>query len=172
MEDNKAAVDEARRAEQHAAMKSKVEKDVNADIVAQAEHAAPAEVQKVAEVGTAFRGKAIDEVVKTDRETGRARGIARSGQFVDYIFFAIYTLLAVRLALALMAANSTNGFVQLIRGVTGPLYAPFRGIVSSPSTEEGNTLAVPILIAIVAYAILHGGIKALMRLVAHRKTEI
>jgi uncharacterized protein YggT (Ycf19 family) len=104
--------------------------------------------------------------------TRPAREIARGGQIVDYIFYTIYTLLAVRLALALMAASSTNGFVQFIRAVTGPLYAPFRGIVSSPATEEGNTLAVPILIAIVAYAILHGGIKALMRIGAHRKTDI
>jgi hypothetical protein len=172
MENNKAAIDEARRAEQHAAMKSKVEKDVNADIIAQAGHAAPAEAEKAAQVGVTFRDDAINAVVRADREAGRARGIARGGQVVDYLFYTIYTLLAVRLALALIAANSRSGFVQLIRAVTGPLYEPFRGIVSSPSTEQGNTLAMPILIAIVAYAILHGGIKALMRLVAHRRTDI
>jgi hypothetical protein len=47
----------------------------------------------------------------------------------------------------------------------------FRGIVSSP-TAEGFTLALPIVIAILAYLVLHAGIKALLRLIAHRKTEI
>jgi hypothetical protein len=33
-------------------------------------------------------------------------------------------------------------------------------------------LALPIVIAIVAYLVFHMGIKALLRLIAHRKTEI
>ena len=172
MDDNKAAADEARRAQQHASMKSKVEKDLNAEIVERAEHAAPAEAPKIAAVAGALRGKAIDEVVATDREVGRARGVARGGQVVDYVFYVLYTLLAVRLVLALIAARSSAGFVQFIRAVTDPLYAPFRGIVASPATEEGNMLALPIVVAIVAYMLLHLGIKALMRLIAHRSTEI
>jgi uncharacterized protein YggT (Ycf19 family) len=172
MDDNKAAVDEARRAEQHASMKTKVEKDVNADIAERAEHAAPAEAPKIAEVAGAFRGKAIQEVVATEHEVGRARGLARGGQVVDYVFYVAYTLLAVRLVLALIAARSSAGFVRIIRAVTDPLYAPFRGIVASPTTDEGNMLVVPILIAIAGYLLLHAGIKGLMRLIAHRSTEL
>jgi hypothetical protein len=72
----------------------------------------------------------------------------------------------------LIAANSSNGLVQLIRTVTNPFYAMFRGIVASPTAEGGYTLAIPIVIAILAYAVLHAGIKALLRMIAHRKTEI
>jgi uncharacterized protein YggT (Ycf19 family) len=119
-----------------------------------------------------FRGKAINEVVQTDREVERARGMARFSQVIDYIFYVVYALLAIRLLLALMAARSTAGFVQFIKTVTDPLYAPFRGIVASPSVEGGFTLALPIVIAIIVYALLHAGINGLLRLFAHRKTQI
>ena len=55
--------------------------------------------------------------------------------------------------------------------MTDPLYAPFRGIVGSPSIEGGYTLALPIALAIIVYALLHAGINGLLRLVAHRKSE-
>ena len=41
----------------------------------------------------------------------------------------------MRFLLALMAARSTAGFVQFIVTVSNPFYAPFRGIVASPSTD-------------------------------------
>lgn len=74
-----------------------------------------------------FREKAIDEVVETER----SRSLARVSQVVDYIFYVIYALLAIRLLLAL-----------------------------------------PIVIAIIAYALVHAGINGLLRLIARRKTEI
>ena len=172
MEDQKVALDEARRAAQHTAMKSQVERDVNADIAQRAEHATPSESQKLGAVAGAFRGKAIDEVVGTDREVGRARTLARMSQVVDYLFYVLYCLLAIRLVLALIAARSGAGFVQVINTVTAPFYAMFRGIVASPTADGGYTLALPIVIAIVVYAMLHMGIKALLRLIAHRRTEI
>lgn len=170
--DNKLATDEARREVQHEAIKAKVEGDVNAEIAARADHTTRAEAQKMEQVAEGFRGKAIDEVVETDRDVDRARGMARVSQFVDYIFYLIYGLLAIRLLLALLAARSSAGFVQFIRAVTDPLYAPFRGIVGSPTAEGGYTLALPIVIALIVYALLHAGINGLLRLVAHRKTAI
>jgi uncharacterized protein YggT (Ycf19 family) len=172
MEDNKLAADEARREVQHESVKAQVEGDVNAEIAARAERTTPAEAQKLEQAAGEFRGKAIDEVVVTEREVERARGMARVSQVVDYIFYVIYALLGVRLLLALLAARSSAGFVQLIYTVTDPLYRPFRGIVASPTVEGGYTLALPIVIAIVVYALLHAGINGLLRLIAHRKTEI
>jgi uncharacterized protein YggT (Ycf19 family) len=171
MEDNKMAADEARRAVHHEVMKSQVVRDVNADIAQRAEHATRAEAQEMDKVAGRFRGKAIDEVVGTDREVRRARVLARISQVIDYLFYVVYSLLAIRLALGLIAARSSSGFVQLIRTVTDPFYYVFRGIVASPSAG-GYTLVVPIVIAIVVYALLHLGINRLLRLIAHRKTEI
>ena len=172
MEDNKLAADEARREVQHESVKMQVESDVNAEIAARADRTPPTEARQMEQVAGEFRGKAIDEVVETEREVERGRGMARISQVVDYIFYVIYALLALRLVLALLAARSSAGFVQFIYTVTDPLYAPFRGIVASPTAEGGYTLALPIVIAIIVYILLHLGINGLLRLIAHRKTAI
>ncbi len=72
----------------------------------------------------------------------------------------------------MLAARSSNAFVQLIVTITDPFYAIFRGIVPSPSAEGGYTLVVPIIIAIVVYALLHAAINGFLRMIAHRKTDI
>jgi len=102
----------------------------------------------------------------------RGRSLARVSQVVDYIFWVIYALLGMRFLLALLAARSTAGFVQFIVTISSPFYEPFRGIVASPRTDGGHTLLLPIVVAIIAYALLHLGINALLRMFAHRKTEI
>ena len=91
---------------------------------------------------------------------------------MDYIFFAIYGLLLMRFLLALLAARSSAGFVQFIVAVTNPFYTPFRGIVSSPNIEGGHTLMMPLIVALIAYILLHLAINGLLRMLAHRKTQI
>lgn len=172
MEDNKLAADESRREVQHESLKAHVESDVSAEIAARADRTTSTEAQKMEAVAGEFRGKAINEVVETEREVERSRSLARVSQVVDYIFYVIYALLAVRLLLALLAARRSAGFTQFIFGVTDPFYAPFRGIVASPTAEGGYTLALPIVLAIIVYALVHAGINGLLRLIARRKTEI
>ena len=169
MSDDKLATDEARRAVQHEQIKSRVEREVGSEVAARAERAPDGD--KVGHVAAELRGKALKEVVSTEREVTQARGAARVSQFVDYAFYLAYGLLGIRLVLALMAANSASGFVRFIRGVTDPLYLPFRGIVASPTDAEGHTLVLPLLLAIGAYALLHAAINGMFRLVAHRKTK-
>src|ERR1041384_7704722 len=171
MEDDKLAMEEARRAGQHGSVKSQVEGEVQAEI---AERAAtkPTEGAAIDQVANDFRAKAVTEVVQTEREVERARGVARISQVVDYLFFVLYALLGLRFILALLAARSSAGFVRFIVAVTDPFYRPFRGIVSSPSTDGGHTLMMPLVIAIIVYVLLHLGINALLRLFAHRKTAV
>lgn len=172
MQDDKLAADEARRAVQHNSVKEQIESDVNSEIAARADNTTRGEAARMDNLAGDFRAKAITEVAATEREVERSRGMARVSQVIDYIFFLVYALLAIRLVLALLAARSSAGFVQFIYSITDPLYAPFRGIVPSPRTEEGFTLALPIVIAIVVYALVHAAINGLLRLFAHRKTEI
>ena len=173
MSDDKLAIEEARRAAQHESVKSQVEGEVQAEIGERvAVKTAPGESQRIDQVAGEFRSKAVNEVVETEREVERSRGLARISQIVDYIFWVIYALLGMRFLLALMAARSTAGFVQFIVAVSNPFYAPFRGIVASPSTDSGHTLLLPIVVAIIAYALLHLAINGLLRMFAHRKTEI
>lgn len=171
--DDKLAAEEARRISQHETVKAQVDGEVQSDIAAQASRPATAdEPQRIKQVAGEFRAKAVDEVVQQEHEVERSRGLARVSQIVDYIFYIIYALLGMRFLLALLAARSSAGFVQFIVSVTNPFYAPFRGIVSSPRTDEGHTLLLPIVIAIIAYVLLHLAINGLLRLLAHRKTQI
>jgi hypothetical protein len=171
--DDKLATDEARRSVQHEAVKADVENQVEAEISAEARATqAHGETKTVRNVASDFRAKAVNEVVQTEHEVERGRAAARVSQVVDYIFYLLYALLGMRFLLALLAARSTAGFVQFIVTITNPFYNPFRGIVASPSTNEGHTLLLPIVIAIVAYIILHLAINGLLRMLAHRKTAI
>lgn len=166
------AIADAREAARLEAMKAEVGRDVRAEIGGRAAGSSTADRARVSEVAADMRRSAIDETVHTERKIGQARTAARGSQFLDYAFYMLYTLLGVRLVLALIAADSGNGFVQFISTITNPFYAPFRGIVGSPSTEGGNTLVYPIVIAIVVYAILHVAINGLLRMVGSRKTSI
>ena len=171
MEDNKLAAEEARRAGQHGSVKSQVEGEVQAEIAERAA-AKPTEGAAIDQVADQFRAKAVTEVVQTEREVERARGVARISQVVDYLFFVLYALLGLRFVLALLAARSSAGFVRFIVAVTDPFYRPFRGIVTSPTTDGGHTLMLPLVIAIVVYILLHLGINGLLRMFAHRKTAV
>jgi hypothetical protein len=171
--DDKLAADEARRSVQHESVKAQVEGEVQSEIAAEASGPVTAdEPQRVRQVAGDFRSKAVDEVVDTEREVERGRSAARVSQIIDYIFYVIYALLGMRFLLALLAARSTAGFVQFIVTVTNPFYAPFRGIVDSPRTNDGHTLLLPIVVAIIAYVLLHLAINGLLRMLAHRKTAI
>jgi uncharacterized membrane protein len=173
MNDDKLALEEARRATQHESVKAQVEGEVHGEITQRAaEKSPPNDAQRIDNVASDFRSKAVDEVVETEHEVQRSRGLARVSQVIDYIFYVIYALLGMRFLLALLAARSSAGFVQFIVAVSNPFYGPFRGIVTSPRTDEGHTLLLPIVVAIIAYILLHLGITALLRIFAHRKTEI
>src|SRR4029450_4882129 len=134
MSDDKLAIDEARRAAQHESVKSQVEGEVQAEIGERAAvRTAPGETHKIDQVAGEFRSKAVNEVVETEREVQRSRGVARVSQVVDYIFYVIYPLLGMRFLLSLLAARSTAGFVRFIVAASSPFYEPFRGSVSSPT---------------------------------------
>ena len=171
MVDNKLAQDEMQRAANYEAVKSEVKSEVGAEITARADHS-NAENSRISNIASEMRQKAVDEVVETENEVERGRVLARVSQIVDYVFYVIYSLLGIRLILALFAARQSAGFVQFIYSITDPLYAPFRGIVPSPSVEGGFTLALPIVIALVVYMLVHLGINGLLRIFVHRKTAI
>src|SRR5215213_7580485 len=129
MVDEKLAAEEAERAANYEAIKSGVKSQVGSEIHREAVRPIGARSEVVEETADRMRRRAVDEVVETEREVDRARGAARISQVVDYIFFVIYGLLAMRLLLELFAARESAGFFKFIKAVTDPVYAPFRGIV-------------------------------------------
>lgn len=172
MDDDRVAAGEGRRVAQYEATTSDIEHDVNADLARRAENGSGAEGGRLDQVAGDMRTHAIDEIAGQGREMSRGRLFARISQVTDYLFSILYGLLAIRLVLAMLAARSGNGFVQLINTVTEPFYALFRGIVASPSAEGGYTLVVPILVAMAVYALLHAAIKGLLRMLVHRQTAV
>lgn len=144
---------------------------MNSEIAREVSDSTTAEHGRVAAAAATMRNRAIDETEHGARTVSHARTAARGSQFLDYAFFVLYALLSIRLVLALIGAREGNGFVRFIASVTGPFYAPFRGIVDSPSID-GFTLAIPIVIALAVYAMLHAGINGVLRMVATRKTTI
>lgn len=170
--DNKLLQEEIQRGAQYENLKTGVKADVNAEVADRAAVKNEVDGGRIENLAEGFREKAVDEIVETDREVERARGLARVSQFIDYGFYVVYALLTIRLVLALFAARQTNDFVQFIKAITDPFYAPFRGIMPSISAEGGFTLALPIVFALIIYALLHLGINGLLRIFAHRKVEI
>ena len=172
MVDNKLEQEEAQRAATYEAVKTDVQSEVGAEISARAEQKR-VQSTRIDNVAGHLREKAVTEVVQTEREIERGRAMARVSQIVDYFFFIVYGLLGIRFLLELFAARESAGFFQFIRSVTGPFYAPFRGLVASPTMEgTGSTLALPIIVALVVYALLHLAINGLLRIFAHRKVAI
>jgi YggT family protein len=92
--------------------------------------------------------------------------LARVAQVFDFLFGLLYALLGIRLILDLIEARRTTGFYELIASVTGPFYAPFRGIVRTDSLDGVHPIVWPLVVAIVAYVLLHAAIRALLRLLA------
>src|SRR5687767_13443287 len=166
MTDDKLIVDEAQRAANYEVLKSKVESDVRSDIAAKAERRPTAGTAQLAED---MNARAVDEVAETRAEIDRGRVAARISQVVDYVFFVIYGLLAVRLILELFAAREGVAFFRLIAALTNPIYWPFKGLVPSLTTPDGFSLELPIIVALFVYALLHMAISGLLRMTAHRK---
>lgn len=153
-------------------MKLRAEKQVNAEITREMSDTRTANSGRVAEVASGLRSRAIDDTERGARTLGHARTAARGSQFVDYAFYVLYALLGIRLVLAAIGARQGNGFVRFIATVTDPFYAPFRGIVGSPTIDGGSTLVLPIVVALVVYALLHLGVNGILRMVGTRKTTI
>ena len=171
-DDPKLSLEEERRALQREEIRARVDRQVNTEVSALADRAAPADAVEIDRVALGMRGKAVREVVATEREVERARGVARVSQVVDYLFYIVYALLGVRLLLALLAARPEAGFVQWIAEVTAPLYAPFRGIFPNVTVNGGYTFALSLAFAIAMYAILHALILGLLHMIAHRRTAV
>lgn len=100
-----------------------------------------------------------------DTRARRRLVVDRVARVLDYAFGILYSLLLVRLVLVFFKARSTSGFFEFIRALTAPFYAPFDRIVAG-SSVDGAPLAWPIVVAVLAYVLLHAGLRGLLRLVA------
>jgi uncharacterized protein YggT (Ycf19 family) len=100
-----------------------------------------------------------------DSRLYRGSIVARVGRVLDYLFGLVYVLLLVRLALEFFGARTQTGFVLFIHSVTDPLYAPFKGIFATTNVQ-GEHVVWALIVAVLAYMLLHAAIRGLLQLVA------
>lgn len=169
MTDDKLLRDEVQRSANYEQVKADIEATVDREIASQRIPSRSSEIHSVAED---LHDHAVNEVAQTHREVARGRAAARISQVIDYAFFLVYGLLAIRLMLELFAAREGVAFFKFIKSVTDPIYWPFKGLVPSISTPDGFSLELSIVVAIVVYALLHMAINGIFRMIAHRKVEV
>lgn len=169
--ESSAPIDQSNRVAQYEDVKGKVQQEVNAEIASHADNLDEHERAQAATVGRRLKHKALNEVIDTDSEVERARGIARISQFVDYLFYLIYGLISLQIALDLLGARRGNGFRNFIDTICAPLLAPFNSLM--PSVGSGSfQLRLSYVFALIVYLLLHMAINGLLRLLASRKTAI
>lgn len=170
-DEDKLAIDESRKAAQHEAIKSNVRGEVNREIARDAASLNRGERADAAAVADHLKRKAVGEVVETEVHIERARGVARVSQFIDYLFYLIYGIIALEILLELIGARDANAFKRFIDAVSRPLLAPFRGLVDDPSSGP-NQFRLSYIVALVFYLLLHLAVTGLLRLLVRRRTTI
>lgn len=168
--DEKLAIDESHRIDQHEAIKEGVRQEAHAEIARNASRVEASSSQSEA-IGGRLKEKAINEVAATESEIERARSAARFSQVVDYIFYFIYGLIGLEIFLELLGARDSNTFKRLIDALSAPLLAPFRSLM--PDIGGGRfQLRVSYLVALIVFVLLHLAINGLLRMLVHRKTTV
>lgn len=90
---------------------------------------------------------------------------------VSLLIGVVAILIAIRIVLKLLAANTESGFTRFIYGITGPLVGPFQNIFGTPSTESGAVFEVSSILAIAVYLLLGWLLTRLLLLVIDRPTS-
>lgn len=175
MNDDGLAARDATRAARPKALVPPVDRDVTERVVGRPRvRATPADSRSIRgaagaphvleQAGAVEPGEPRRAALQTERGwnlTGRMDAI-------DHLFGAIYLLLGARLLLALVSAAPADGIVRFITWLSDPLYAPFRSLVRVPSAPGGGPLALPILIALVGYMLVHALVSSLLRATRER----
>ncbi len=167
MEHDEIAVEEARRVARHERLRGRLETSVGQEIADKAARSSAAEDAELESVAAGLKHRAAAEVRQTEAELQRGRSLARVGQVVDYVFFLVYSLIALEISLKLVGAHQSSGFKQFLDAATIPLLRPFRGLLWDPSFGSVQIMS-SYVVALVVYALLHLALKKLLRLLAHR----
>ncbi|MBI4973851.1 YggT family protein [Candidatus Roizmanbacteria bacterium] len=89
----------------------------------------------------------------------KKKTIFRSTQIIWYILGFIEVLLAFRILLKMLGANSSVGFTSLIYSLTAPLALPFSGIlgvsIEGTSLIEWSTIIAAIVYLCIAWGLVY-----------------
>jgi uncharacterized protein YggT (Ycf19 family) len=171
IDDEKLAVDESRRLAQLEAVKGQARGEVTAEVASRMDAPTRDDDARAAAIAGTLKNKAYDEVVETETELERTRGLARISQVVDYVFYLVYGIVGLEIILELLGARESAGFKRLIDTLSAPLLAPFEGLMPDPG-RGAFRLMLSYIMALVVYLLLHLAINGLLRMFAHRKVAV
>jgi uncharacterized protein YggT (Ycf19 family) len=103
-------------------------------------------------------------------QTEEISPLARVGQVIYVILGIVIMLIAIRVLLKALAANTGAAFTSFIYNITDPLVAPFQGIFATPSSSRGSVFEFSSLVAIVVYALIAWAIVRLLDIAGRRTT--
>ena len=108
---------------------------------------------------------ATDERVLVEKadEARRVRSRARIGRVVNLVFAMVYLLLGLRLLLSVLAVSPGAAFAQWVLLLTDPLLAPLGVLLPRLISPDGYPLALPVLLAMLLYGLLHFAARGLLR---------
>lgn len=120
-------------------------------------------VEHVRHRGVRNRDEVVDEPVATsDVVAGPNYGINVVSRIIWFVAGVILLLLAFRFVLALLGANTSNGFAQFIYNTSHPFVAPFFGLFNYNNIQYGvSRFEIYTLIAMAVYAAVAWGLSAL-----------
>jgi len=104
------------------------------------------------------------------KEYQTKKAIFRTYQVIWYILGIIEVVLAFRILLKLLGANTGSGFTSFIYAISNPFAMPFAGILGITGISD-MVLEWSTLIAMAVYAILAYGIVAVFQLVKPTNPE-
>lgn len=133
----------------------------NTDVQEVTTVSSPVSEQVVRRTRVVIPGVAIDSPQKT-YETKKA--IFRSYQVIWYIVGVIEVLLAFRVVLKLLGANTYSGFTNFIYTLSNPFALPFAGILGTTTSSE-MVLEWSTLIAMAVYVVLAYGLCEFLQMI-------
>lgn len=111
------------------------------------------------------------ETVGAEPAVRHEDGSRTAQRIVYYIAGVLVSLLAIRFVLSLLGANRTNGFADLIYGITYPFVAPFFGLFNYEVVYgQGARLEAGTLVAMLVYWLIAVAIVKLIDIGRRRDT--
>jgi hypothetical protein len=111
----------------------------------------------------------VSEVRTSQNEPERERRIFtfKATQLVWLLFGILIALIALRIGLMLIGANSANPIVALVYGFTGLFLFPFTGLIGSP-TSGNMVLELSSVFAMLVYGLIAWAIVKIVWLIFYR----
>jgi uncharacterized protein YggT (Ycf19 family) len=140
-------------------------RDVDQELVARNER------QDVVTSDGSVVGQDVGTIASIDHVEARRSTADWITGLISLVIGVVAILIAIRIVLKLLAANTESGFTQFIYNVTGPFVAPFLGIFGTPAAENGAVFEISSILAIAIYLLVGWLIIRLLQLVLDRPTS-